>query len=55
MAKMLNFKATDEEAARIKRAATSIPYRTLSQYMREVILADVERVERDSSKEAAAK
>lgn len=49
--RLLNFKVDDDVAARIEAVAKSVPYRTLSAYMREVILADVDRVERG---EAAA-
>lgn len=35
--KLVNFRVTEEEALRIERRAKSMPYRTVSQWLREVI------------------
>ncbi len=40
--KMLNFRVDEKIAARAERKAKRVPYRTLSDYLRELVVADLD-------------
>lgn len=47
--KMLNFRVSEEEALRIEREAKRVPYRTVSQYLREIVAKALPKPKRKSA------
>jgi hypothetical protein len=53
--KLLNFRVEAEIADAVEREAKSIPYRTVSEYLREMVERELKRVARAKKSEAEAR